>query len=1164
MDNTLKELFDPQDLKKLDRLKEELDQKPALGFCGAGMSIPVGYPSWKQLMEQFLIHLEENSIVPVPDDLKIAVKTSNVNFPELAEQLKKSMDEKQYFDFIKKTFERFTDRDFSYEYELLAKLRIRLWITTNYEWCIVDALQNELGKQIEISESIPFDKLLNDECLLPEVVYLHGHVKNPNSLVFTSSDYQEVYYKNQNIPFQLKNLAAFPVLFLGYSLSDEEINTQLKSIIGILSQSAASKYAILPRTIESNLYNVNAFAMKLANMGITPIFYKQRHNNDHYGRTIALQMLLNNIIDEKNDGDIQIGWEKTLGKTTLTKFLNNIKRDFSTALRMKKCSFQRKGATISINKLSQKEMIVSAITKSGQFKIISSDLSLESNIEENISLPSLSQNIEIKSEPLNFFIKRELIESNSKLNKNDFEETISDPNFNQSVEIDSTLKYKAIVHASALGKGRTISKITSSIRNPLSQSDLLYSISDLFHPYISWRMDSPILNCYIYYKNNDNNSFENPVEITIIGQGISWIRKQIENLSYFTSLILSESENTFLITNNIIHISTLKYTPQIKSKSLNLIQKILSSVSKNDEIDFLQEFITSNLNPMSGIVSIIKKLSKSTGLIKVFESGFNNLSDFKKKIRRYVSKMPFEKHPLLIKPKAGNPIVSCIEIPDFPFLQKGKLKLSLSLDILNSEIFKELLNSYYMDLIVNISADFERRKEFYRNEIDSCKNQYLWFKNLTEAEQNKIPDVKANIKLDKDLGINIQVSETVVNAKTFYLNNIPNFLIPEREKELERLKEESKPLEKLFEDDNFDFKQLCISRLFDCVFKGVKPSENKKVSYLFQSWYDIVNPMLKLEVTNLFQRKGIEGNCNYNNMNISIGIDTNNNELQIFFYSIIDSQRNTIVIDQDRKSLIIHDILDNAGSCKLEECETENSHLDHLMIKSDNEDLLEKIKLAFYNNPFLVNNICNYIYSVVPKVFNYSVIKNSVVPNIVSTTASKRFLTLFLQNCRYSAEEALKPEDEFDVPPGKAIMLAFINCLRRDYSPIETMKELRNNPSYANQIPPSISTRFNQALSKNRDMVDSFLELSSMPQDKIELNQAEKAVWKIEACIEGIKIFTQLSQGINKINSEGDTLDRIFFYISDAFEAIYNSFYYPSAPSMDRIQSILLGKPVKE
>lgn len=86
------------------------------------------------------------------------------------------------------------------------------------------------------------DILFNTPLSIGEIYKIHGCCSQPNSLVVTDVDYKEFEDKN---PYLAAKLLAFfiehPVIFMGYSMADENIQTILKSITNCLNQEEINK-----------------------------------------------------------------------------------------------------------------------------------------------------------------------------------------------------------------------------------------------------------------------------------------------------------------------------------------------------------------------------------------------------------------------------------------------------------------------------------------------------------------------------------------------------------------------------------------------------------------------------------------------------------------------------------------------------------------------------------------------------------------------------------------------------------------------------------------------------------------------------------------------------------------------------------------------------------
>lgn len=113
----------------------------------------------------------------------------------------------------------------------MAKRSVSGIITTNY-----DNLFDYLFPQ--------FDKYIGQEELIfanisgiGEIYKIHGSIQNPDSLILTSKDYGDFEAKSSYLIAKLLTIfLEYPVIFLGYSLSDRNIENILSTITDCLSQ----------------------------------------------------------------------------------------------------------------------------------------------------------------------------------------------------------------------------------------------------------------------------------------------------------------------------------------------------------------------------------------------------------------------------------------------------------------------------------------------------------------------------------------------------------------------------------------------------------------------------------------------------------------------------------------------------------------------------------------------------------------------------------------------------------------------------------------------------------------------------------------------------------------------------------------------------------------
>ncbi|HBM2975715.1 TPA: SIR2 family protein [Klebsiella michiganensis] len=126
---------------------------------------------------------------------------------------------------INKTIEKKNNLEFEEEIELLKACDVDGIITTNWDTLIEHIFEDYstyIGQQ---------ELLFSNTYNIGEIYKIHGCSTKPNSLVLTDGDYYD--YNSRNAYLASKLITIFvehPVIFIGYSISDENIRSLLKSI----------------------------------------------------------------------------------------------------------------------------------------------------------------------------------------------------------------------------------------------------------------------------------------------------------------------------------------------------------------------------------------------------------------------------------------------------------------------------------------------------------------------------------------------------------------------------------------------------------------------------------------------------------------------------------------------------------------------------------------------------------------------------------------------------------------------------------------------------------------------------------------------------------------------------------------------------------------------
>nr|WP_319999943.1 SIR2 family protein [uncultured Draconibacterium sp.] len=126
--------------------------------------------------------------------------------------------------------------DFLKEINAFKTINVDGIITTNWD-NFIESIFPDFAKYIGQSEL-----LFADSLNIGEIYKIHGCVSDPNSLILTSEDYKAFEEKNPYLAAKLLTIfVEHPIIFLGYSLHDENVIDILTSIVQCLNNENIDK-----------------------------------------------------------------------------------------------------------------------------------------------------------------------------------------------------------------------------------------------------------------------------------------------------------------------------------------------------------------------------------------------------------------------------------------------------------------------------------------------------------------------------------------------------------------------------------------------------------------------------------------------------------------------------------------------------------------------------------------------------------------------------------------------------------------------------------------------------------------------------------------------------------------------------------------------------------
>lgn len=226
------------EISKINLIKEieEAIKSDELGaFIGAGLSIPAGFCSWKELLRE------------PAEEIGLNVEKEN-DLVNLAQYYANSMKRTSIDDLIKRQFSQLLEP--TDNHKLLSQLPISTFWTTNYDKLIEKALEDNMKK--------PYVKTTDEQLRgtnydFDAIVYkLHGDVEFPEDAVLTRSDYEEFGYTKRKLFREVLegDLLTKTFLFLGFSFEDPNFNYVIGRLRVLLDETNTRKHYCIMKRIQ--------------------------------------------------------------------------------------------------------------------------------------------------------------------------------------------------------------------------------------------------------------------------------------------------------------------------------------------------------------------------------------------------------------------------------------------------------------------------------------------------------------------------------------------------------------------------------------------------------------------------------------------------------------------------------------------------------------------------------------------------------------------------------------------------------------------------------------------------------------------------------------------------------------------------------------------------
>lgn len=224
-------------MEQVNKLIEQIRRERVVLFLGSGFSFNAGAPHSSDICNALRLQMKDDEI-----------KSLNGNqLDYVSNEFEQMRDRAALILTLKDTFS-FTPKDLSNQLTLTKIPHIHNIITTNYDTLLEDAYGGDcvVVRSAQDCTELPKDKVI--------IYKIHGDFSDTDNLIVTKNDYRKYFAeKSDNSLWKLVQsfILTNDILFIGYSLEDDNVFTILENIQKDTNQHKENLYLISPSVTKS-------------------------------------------------------------------------------------------------------------------------------------------------------------------------------------------------------------------------------------------------------------------------------------------------------------------------------------------------------------------------------------------------------------------------------------------------------------------------------------------------------------------------------------------------------------------------------------------------------------------------------------------------------------------------------------------------------------------------------------------------------------------------------------------------------------------------------------------------------------------------------------------------------------------------------------------------
>lgn len=226
-------------------LIKSLRQETVLALVGAGLSIPLKFPSWDKLIKEIFHHVESTSWFKDDKNYKWLIDKSN-SHPDWVAEVLHTEQKESFRNALKEVFKK-RELPFSYNHALLALLPFKGYVTTNYDTLIEDYLgifDLDPAYSLDYKEAVTNLRFFSTSSRF--ILKMHGCItRSIDDIVLTSSDYYNVMHNEAYNRILAWIFSQYTIVAMGYSLRDKDFRSFLEERHHLFQKNCPPMYVII-------------------------------------------------------------------------------------------------------------------------------------------------------------------------------------------------------------------------------------------------------------------------------------------------------------------------------------------------------------------------------------------------------------------------------------------------------------------------------------------------------------------------------------------------------------------------------------------------------------------------------------------------------------------------------------------------------------------------------------------------------------------------------------------------------------------------------------------------------------------------------------------------------------------------------------------------------